>query len=130
MKFQNFILLPGLLAVIALLFLKALPAWSDAKIPGTPYHARGDVPCSVGSGKKQSCPFGVIRQCSNGNGTVVIIKPDGRQRSIFFEKGKAIGYDQNPNQPAKFSATKQGDLNQVHIGQEHYEIPDAVIFGG
>jgi hypothetical protein len=30
----------------------------------------------------------------------------------------------------KFKAEKKGDLNIIHIGQERYEIPDAVIFGG
>ena len=30
----------------------------------------------------------------------------------------------------KFSATRQGDLNIIKIGQERYEIPDALPFGG
>ncbi len=29
-----------------------------------------------------------------------------------------------------FSATKQGDLHRIHVGNERYEIADAVILGG
>ncbi|MGL5034987.1 MAG: hypothetical protein ACRC6M_14425 [Microcystaceae cyanobacterium] len=129
MKLQNFILSTGLIAGVTSPFLFAPPALSDAKVPGTPYHATGDINCSIGSGKMQSCPFGVIRQ-GNGNGTVVVTKSNGSKRSIVFKKGKAIGYDQSKAKAGKFNATKEGDLNQVHIGKEHYEIPDAVIFGG
>ena len=129
MKLQNFILPTGLMLFVASPFLFATPAFSDAKVPGTPYHATGDINCSIGSGKMKSCPFGVIRK-GNGNGTVVITTPNGSKRSISFKKGKAIGYDQSQADHGKFSATKKGDLSTITIGKEHYEIPDAVIFGG
>lgn len=57
-------------------------------------------------------------------------KPDGRTRSIFFEKGNATGYDMSQADRGEFSAAKQGDLNVIRIGAERYEIPDAVISGG
>jgi hypothetical protein len=54
-----------------------------------------------------------------------------RQTDFFFDSGKATGYDQNQADPSgTFSAIKQSDLNIISIGQERYEIPDAVIFGG
>ncbi|WP_019501480.1 hypothetical protein [Pseudanabaena sp. PCC 6802] len=102
----------------------------DALVPGTNYNATGNVSCSMGGGQPTaSCRFGVVRK-GNGNGTVTVTKPDGRTRSIFFENGKATGYDRSQADRGSFSASKQSDLNIIRIGQERYEIPDAVIFGG
>ena len=102
----------------------------DAMVPGTNYNATGDIPCSMGGGQPTgSCSFGVTRQ-GNGSGIVTVKKPDGRTRAIFFDNGKATGYDQSQSDRGKFSGTKQGDLNIIRIGEERYEIPDAVIFGG
>jgi hypothetical protein len=107
----------------------AAPA-GDAKVPGTGYHAAGDVPCAMGRGNPAgSCPFGVTRE-GHGSGMVTVTKPDGRKRVIFFDKGRAIGYDQTHADKGAFSATRQGDSTIVHIGDERYEIPDAVIRGG
>ncbi len=109
----------------------AAPAAStDAKVAGTTYEATGEIPCSMGGGAPTgSCPFGVERQ-GEGSAFVTVTKPDGRTRMIIFEKGVATGYDfsQADNQP--FSASKDSDLSTIMIGQERYEIPDAVPFGG
>jgi hypothetical protein len=103
---------------------------SDAVVPGTGYHATGQIPCSMGSGQPTgSCPFGVTRE-GNGSGIVTVTKPDGRTRAISFEKGKATGCDASQADPGKFSASRQGDLTIVRIGEERYEIPDAVVSGG
>lgn len=102
----------------------------DVLVPGTNYNATGNIPCSMGGGQPtSSCRFGVVRQ-GNGNGTVIITKPDGRTRTIFFAHGKATGYDQSQADSGRFSTSKQSDLNIIRIGQERYEIPDAVILGG
>jgi hypothetical protein len=102
----------------------------DATVPGTNYNATGNIPCSMGGGQPTtSCSFGVIRE-GNGSGSVTVTKPDGLKRVIFFKNGKAIGYDQSQADRGTFSATKQSDLFIIRIGQERYEIPDAVIFGG
>lgn len=102
----------------------------DARVPGTAYHATGNIPCSMGNGRPTgSCPFGVTREGA-GRATVVVTRPDGRNRAIFFDKGKAVGYDESQADLAPFQATKQSDLNIVTIGSERYEIPDAVVFGG
>lgn len=103
---------------------------TDAKVPGTPYHAAGQVPCAIAVGQPiGSCAFGVVRQ-GGGSGTVTVTKPDGRTRNIFFEKGKAVSADTSQADRGEFSASKQGDLNVIRIGPERYEIPDAVISGG
>jgi hypothetical protein len=109
---------------------RAAGASHDALVPGTNFHATGSISCSMGSGQPPgSCDFGVTRE-GNGTGMVTVTKPDGRKRVIFFEKGKATGYDENQADPGAFRATRQADLTIVHIGSERYEIPDAVIFGG
>ena len=103
---------------------------SDALVPGTAYHATGSIPCSMGGGQPTgSCPFGVTRK-GGGSGIVTVTKPDGRTRAIFFEKGEATGYDVSEADPGAFSASRQGDLSIVRIGDERYEIPDAVVSGG
>jgi len=102
----------------------------DAKVPGTDFHARGDVPCYMGKGQPTgSCAFGVKRE-GNGSAMVAVTKADGSQRIIFFEKGRAIGYDQSEADSGEFKANKEADLNIIHIGKERYEIPDAIISGG
>lgn len=103
----------------------------DAKVPGTEFNATGIIPCSMGGGAPTgNCDMGVVRE-GNGSGMVTVTKPDGSKRVIFFQNGKATGFDQSQaDKGIKFSATRQNDLNIVTIGQERYEIPDAVIFGG
>lgn len=106
------------------------PPSGDALVPGTDYHATGNIPCYMeGAQPTDSCPFGVKRDGS-GSGIVTVTKPDGRTRAIFFDNGQATGYDVSEADPGEFSASKKGDLNIIRIGDERYEIPDAVIFGG
>ena len=103
---------------------------TDAKVAGTDYHATGNIPCSMGGGAPTgSCPFGVKRE-GGGSGIVTVTKRDGRTRAIFFENGAATGYDMSQADPGEFRAEKQADTSIIHIGEERYEIPDAVIFGG
>ena len=63
--------------------------------------------------------------------TVVIKWPDDRTRAIFFRMGKPIGADtsQADGHP-EFRPYKGGDLHMILIGNERYEIPDAVVLGG
>lgn len=102
----------------------------DALVPGTSYHATGDIRCTMAAGQAAGmCPFGVRRE-GNGSGIVTITKPDGRTRAVFFENGKATGADVSQADPGEFRASRESDNTIVWIGQERYEIPDAVIFGG
>ena len=102
----------------------------DGLVEGTNYHATGKIPCAMNiSQPKGSCSFGVTRK-GNGSGTVTVAKPDGRIREILFERGTATGYDMNQTDPAEFNARREADMTIIRIGEELYEIPDAVIFGG
>jgi hypothetical protein len=102
----------------------------DAKVPGTHYHATTEIPCSMGGGAPTASCFAGVERQGGGSGTVTVTKPDRRTRTIFFEKGRATGYDQSQADPGKFSASRKGDTTIVHIGQERYEIFDAMLFGG
>lgn len=95
------------------------------------FDAAGDLPCAQYAGQPMTqCEFGVAR-AGGGYATVVVKRPDGRTRAIFFRMGKPIGADtsQADSYP-EFRATKKSDLNRIRIGAERYEIPDAVVLGG
>jgi heat shock protein HslJ len=95
------------------------------------FDATGQAPCAQGQGEPMGqCAFGVAR-AGGGYATVVVKRPDGRQRFIFFRMGRPIGAStsQADGYP-EFRAIKEGDLNLIRIGAERYEIPDAVVLGG
>ncbi len=108
--------------------LAPLPASRDALIPGTPYHASGEVPCVSGSsGKASRCKASVIRR-TNNSGTVVVTNPEGQKRQFLFVNGKAVASDQ----PEKLSVQRRGDVSVLLLGEnfERYEIVDALVVGG
>jgi hypothetical protein len=74
--------------------------------------------------------YGVAR-AGGGYATVVIKMPDGHERAIFFSMGKPIGADTSQADGyGEFRAGKENDLNLIRVGNERYEIPDAVVLGG
>ena len=106
--------------------LGAAPA-SDAKVKGTPYHATGQVRCSMGSAPRGSaqCDFGVVRG-KPGNAELHVTPPGGFERVLTF-----LGDKVSAAADAKVKASKNNDLWSVEVNDyEHYLIPDAVINGG
>lgn len=100
---------------------------SDAKVKGTPYHATGKLPCSMGDAAPGSaqCEFGVIRG-KVGNAEVHVTPPGGFERVLTF-----IGSKVTSDAGAKVKASKSGDEWSVEVNDyEHYRIPEAVISGG
>jgi hypothetical protein len=95
------------------------------------FDATGQVPCAQTAGQPMSsCDFAVSRS-GGGYATVVITKPDGRTRIIYFRMGRAIGAGTSEAEGNfDFHATKEDDLHRIRIGTERYEIPDAVVLGG
>ncbi|MCK6553576.1 META domain-containing protein [Candidatus Binatia bacterium] len=95
------------------------------------FDATGPLPCAFAPGQPMGqCELGVAR-AGGGYATVVIKKPDGRTRAIFFRMGRPIGADVSESEGRlEFEATKDGDLHRIRVGNERYEIPDAVVFGG
>lgn len=95
------------------------------------FDATGNMPCAQHKGQPMGqCSFGVARG-SIGSATVSVTLPDGRKRAIFFEKGVAIGADlSQADGSMNFRVKKQADLYIIDAGDEHYEFPEAVVFGG
>jgi len=89
------------------------------------------MPCAKAKGQPMTqCTWGVAR-AGGGTATVVITHPDGRKRTIFFEKGKPTGADlSQADGNMTFRATKEADLYKIQAGDERYEFPEAVVFGG
>jgi hypothetical protein len=94
------------------------------------FDARGTLPCSQFAGQPlRSCDYGVAR-AGGGYATVVVTRPDGRTRAIYFALGQAIGADTSQadgNPP--FRAVQDGALYRVRIGAERYDVPRSVVLG-
>ena len=72
-----------------------------------------------------------VTRAGGGYATVVVTKPDGRTRALFFRMGRPIGADTSEADGAgAFDADKEVDLHRIRVGNERYEIPDAVVLGG
>jgi hypothetical protein len=95
------------------------------------FYARAQIPCTQQKGQPMGrCKAGVARD-PGGTATVVVKRPDGRTRAIFFEKGRAVGADRSQADGSMhFWAAKRGDLYVIEAGNERYEIPEAMVFGG
>jgi hypothetical protein len=108
----------------------AAPA-QDALVPGTKFHATGNIPCARYAGQPMNqCRFGVVRE-GQGNGAVTVFWPDGGNRVIFFENGTPAFFDQSEaDGDARMTVGQNADLFTVTIGAQRFEIPDAVINGG
>lgn len=104
-----------------------------AQLPGEEAAGRatGEIPCAQEPGQPmRGCAFEVVRE-GGGTAAVTVTLPDGRSRIIFFEAGKPLYSNASEADGGdRFAATKNDDLNVISIGDERYEIPDAVASGG
>jgi hypothetical protein len=103
---------------------------ADALVPGTQFHATGNIPCARAKGQPLTeCEFGVVRE-GNGSGYMKVLWPDGGSRVIFFENGTPTSFDSSQaDAGAQMRVGKDADLFQVRIGGERFEIPDVVLLG-
>ena len=96
------------------------------------FDATGSVGCSDRPGQPmRQCQMGVARD-GGGTATVAITRPDGRKRFIFFERGKAVSADlSQADGNMTFMPAKSGSgMFQIDTGDERYEFPESVVFGG
>lgn len=108
---------------------------ADAKVAGTPYHATGNVPCSVGTDPKGSaqCSFGVIRSAP-GHADVYLASP-GYDVTLHKDKLRVLKFAGNKvtSTDAKDKVTFEKQADNWSIGVNdfyYYVIPEAVINGG
>lgn len=107
------------------------PDDSAVRAGASKFDATGMIPCAFSAGQPMAqCEFGVAR-AGGGYATVVVKRPDGRTRAIFFRMGKAVGADTSQADGyAPFKVRRDNGLNLIRIGTERYELPDAVPLGG
>lgn len=107
------------------------PAGSALRAGQGVFDATGSIPCAKGTGAPmRPCAFAVARD-GGGTATVLITKPDGLERALFFVDGAFVSADTSQAGGGfAVSATREGDLNRVRVDDERYELPDAVLFGG
>ena len=116
--------------------LPPLPAAKDALVPGTPFHATTQVPCTPPfDAKPQQCNAGVIRRGNDGTATVELSGGNNLKRRILFVKGQAVASDAadlaGGGGTAPLVSSREGDRNIVKVGaDERYEIPDPLLTGG
>jgi hypothetical protein len=108
---------------------------AEAKVAGTPYHAIGMVPCSIGTDPKGSvqCSFGVIRGAP-GHAEVRLASP-GYDVKLHKDKLRVLRFAgdtvTSPDPKAKVTFEKQGDNWSISVNDFYfYVIPEAVIYGG
>lgn len=108
-----------------------LPETADAKVPGTPFHATGEIACARGSRQPMTrCKFGVVRE-GNGNGAITVFWPDGGNRVIYFEDLTPMRYDESQaDAGARMTVRKDSDGYKIRIGEQRFEIFEAVMSGG
>jgi hypothetical protein len=101
------------------------------RIGANDFDATGKIPCAQAAGQPMgSCDFGVVRQ-GNGFALIKISWPGGGNRVITFENGTPTGYDQSQaDGGAKLAFKKNADLYAIGIGDQRFEMPEAVIYGG
>ena len=112
----------------------AQPAGADdsaARAGQGKFDATGQLPCAQDTGQPMGqCDFGVAR-AGNGSATVVVTRPDGAKRALFFAGGKFTGADlSQADGDLKTRVSRESDLNLIRVGPERYEVVDAVIVGG
>lgn len=93
---------------------------------GAAFDATGFVACATSAAQPmRPCAFGVVREGS-GNAGVWIALGDGVERQILFEGDAPVA----TNRDGALTSERSGDLTLVRIGEERYEIPDALVNGG
>ncbi|MEO3430086.1 SH3 domain-containing protein [Pelagibius sp. CAU 1746] len=94
---------------------------------GQRFDATGVLPCAPLAGQPTaSCDFGVIRERKPGYAGLWIRIGEGAERYFLFEEGKPV----YTNGAGEISVERLGDLQLLRLGEERYEVPDAVIYGG
>ncbi|MCU0812246.1 MAG: hypothetical protein MUE59_14660, partial [Thiobacillaceae bacterium] len=107
--------------------LKPVSAGTDAVLPGTRYHASTTVPCEPAFTRTRQCEAFVVRRGFDGTATVELRWDGTWKRRILFVKGEPKAAD--VPQAMTFTRTERG-WRVTFNGDEHFEIPEPLVFGG
>jgi hypothetical protein len=90
------------------------------------WDARGGLGCARGGApmRPSGCPFKVVRY--GGGATVFVLAPGtGTERILYFDQGVWSSDSIDPVQ-----AVQSADTWYLVVGEEAYEVPEAVVLGG
>ena len=95
------------------------------------FDAHGPVRCAQRAGQPMGQCQAAVARDPGGTATIVITRPDGRKRFIFFENGNPVSADlSQADGNMEFRGSKGGDVYYIEAGDERYEIVEAFIYGG
>lgn len=111
--------------------LKPVSTKVDAVLAGTRYHARSVTQCEPAYSTIRECDVYVVRRGFDGTATVELRwQSQGGQemkRRILFVKGEPTASD--TSQAMTFTRHERG-WRVTFNGDEHFEIPEPLVFGG
>ncbi|EXI70689.1 MAG: META domain protein [Candidatus Accumulibacter sp. SK-11] len=107
--------------------LKPVSAGTDAVLPGTRYHASTTVPCEPAFTRTRECEAFVVRRGFDGTATVELRWDGTWKRRILFVKGEPKAAD--VPQAMTFTRNERG-WRVTFNGDEHFDIPQELVFGG
>lgn len=107
--------------------LNAVSASKDAVLPSTRYHASTTVPCKPAYTKTRECEALVVRRGVDGTATVELRWDGDKVRRILFVKGEPKAAD--VAEGMTFTRDERG-WRVSFTGDEHFEIPEPLVFGG
>ena len=95
------------------------------------FDARGPVGCAARAGQPMAQCQAAVARDPGGTATIVVTRPDGRTRAIYFENGNPIGADlSQADGNMDFRGSKRDGVYFIEAGDERYQIVEAFVFGG
>lgn len=107
--------------------LKPLAASKDALVAGTRFHAVAKVKCAPAYTQTRECEAGVVRRSFDGTATVALRWDQSGMRRILFVKGEPKAAD--VAQAMTYTRNERGWVVSFG-GEESFEIPEPLVFGG
>lgn len=93
------------------------------------FDTTGKITCSMNSEEKTQCEYGIAHD-QGGDATMVIKKPDGRTRAIFFQLGEPMSVDTSQADGyLELKVSKENEAYIIDLEREYYEVPDTIILG-
>ncbi|WP_251978420.1 SH3 domain-containing protein [Salinicola avicenniae] len=100
---------------------------NDAHLDNSrPFDAVTEIACQLGD-MTAACPLGVIRD-GPGNAGLWIVLPDDRTRHVLIENGAVV--DVSGGESHDYRITQDTEGYEIHLGDEYYRIPRAIVDGG
>lgn len=95
------------------------------------FDATGEIRCKSAEHEEvAACRFGVARD-TNGDAAMMVTRPSGQTRALFFAFGQPIGADTAEAEGYQaFNARKRDDTYVIQVGPERYIVPLAIALGG